>query len=376
MFRIGVVGSPGALIAGGLWIAALALFGSAAAGGTVLPPGTVRVDLDPRPGWVVSGVWSHDGGELLLVDAFRSKILRFSAAGPSSVPHFLGDRDVPLRGSTEISRPSWIQKWGDGYLVEQEDGDFVELSPSLEPRNEVDVLETAVGSGGQVTAIFGWAPLGSSLVTFGDLRNRGSAPEQAFLRIPLRQPAAFEKLHVLHGAERAWTFYLLGYPYIASLGDRVYFIEMSSSPSIFEIGGDEGASGVRALSAFPSGFGAFPALPVSSDLRHVPALFETVERCRMVVGLYGWGGRLFVLARRPGVASDETVWTLTRIDPQKDEVVDTLELPTTASHVTVIPGPKHWAILEKGPVQGFGQQDISTLLLIPSAWFAEASRAP
>jgi hypothetical protein len=128
---------------------------------------------------------------------------------------------------------------------------------------------------------------------------------------------------------------------------------------------------VRPLSAFPEGFEAYPALQISADLRRVPALFETVERCHMAAGLYGWNGRLFVLARRPGAASDETVWSLTRIDPQRDEVVGTLELPTAAAHLTVIPGPRHWAILEKGPVRGFGQQDISTLLLIPNAWFFE-----
>jgi hypothetical protein len=324
-----------------------------------------QVHLDLQPGWTISGVWSHDGQELLLVDALRGEILRFSPRG-----ELLGQIEVPLRGSTEVSRPSNIHLWGDGYLVEQEDGDFVELGSSLEILDEVDLLEKARQPGGAVASVFGWVPLGRSLVTISDVRLADGGWNTGFLRVPLAHPSEFEVLQDLSGEGPAAGFYLLGQPYLAAVGGRAYFLTMSASPSICEVTAEAGEPArLRRLGAFPAAFASRPLLPEQTELSQIPALFEGVERSHMAAGLYGWGDYLFVLTRRPGAVSGKTRWSLTQIDPRRDEIVRTFDLPTTAPHLTVIPGDASWALLEKGHIRGFGQQDISTLLVIPSSYF-------
>jgi hypothetical protein len=98
-------------------------------------------------------------------------------------------------------------------------------------------------------------------------------------------------------------------------------------------------------------------------------MFAEIERSFMVSGIYGWEGRLYLLIRRPRRGVEASTWSLTRIDPETGATSGRIDLPTTAPHVTLIPGPESWAVLEKGRVQGFGQQDIPSLLLIPSSAF-------
>jgi hypothetical protein len=93
---------------------------------------------------------------------------------------------------------------------------------------------------------------------------------------------------------------------------------------------------------------------------------ETIERSKMPVGLYGWEGFLFVLTREPAQGGG-TRWMIHKIDPRKDAVVGSSQIPTRANHLTVVPGPKKWAFLEKGRVQDWGRQRNDRVLFVPAS---------
>jgi hypothetical protein len=77
------------------------------------------------------------------------------------------------------------------------------------------------------------------------------------------------------------------------------------------------------------------------------------------------------MGRRPAPdRSGSTLWTATKIDPRADTVVWTTTIPLAkARHVTVVPGPRQWAFLEKSSARGLFDQDTTGLFLVPSSAF-------
>ena len=47
-------------------------------------------------------------------------------------------------------------------------------------------------------------------------------------------------------------------------------------------------------------------------------------------------------------------------------MIYTAEIPSSANHLTMVPGPNDWAFIEKGEVKGLGQQEIVSMRLISS----------
>lgn len=331
-----------------------------------------RVELKPEPGWSISGVWSEEGDSLLLVDAFRSQVLEYSTSG-----ELLHSHDVPLQGSTMFSRPSQIQPWPGGYIVEQEDAGFVVVDTAFDPRQEVDLLAGSAKSAARAHAIYLWTPLGADrLVALGDAQMADGSWKTGLFLVSLKNPLQLDLLTELED-EDALDVYLVGLDYLASVGDRAYFVEMwKSPPQIVEVRRLEDGSGeTRRLAIFPeaarAGRAPFlrPYLSEASGLNQLPNLYAEIERSFMVSGIYGWEDHLYLLVRRPDAGVVGSRWSLTKVDPEKEAIVGQIELPTTAAHVTLIPGPDFWAVLEKGKVRGFGQQEIPTMLLVPSSRF-------
>ncbi|RMH25195.1 MAG: hypothetical protein D6692_11605, partial [Planctomycetota bacterium] len=88
-------------------------------------------------------------------------------------------------------------------------------------------------------------------------------------------------------------------------------------------------------------------------------------------GLYGWKDYLYVLTREPR-EDGGTRWSLHRIDPRADKLGRTVVLPTRSAHVVLAPGPRYWAVVEKGSVEADGGQTLDGLLLVPSSWIEKA----
>jgi hypothetical protein len=90
---------------------------------------------------------------------------------------------------------------------------------------------------------------------------------------------------------------------------------------------------------------------------------EQIEGSSLPVGLYAWNDRLYVLSRQPGQGGTE--WSLSEIDPGSETMV-TARLATSAPHLTVVPGPRQWAVLEKAAPIRLGNQPMLSLLLVPA----------
>lgn len=327
-----------------------------------------RIWLSPRPTWSISGAWTADGSSLLLVDA-GGEVLEYSTRGALVRRH-----EVPLAGSSH-PRPSWIQPWREGYLVEQEDAGFVIMDSALRATGQVDLLDGNPASDLRTAAVYQWAPIGSGeLIALGDAQLKSGEWKTGLLRVTLENPPRVDVLTELEDGDDDLDVYLVGLPLLAAVEDRAYLVDASGRrSSILEVRpGKDGSAETRRLSV-PVAAGRRPLLrpylsePVSLD--HMSLAFQELERSSMIAGIYGWEDELYLLFHRPnrGGAGKPSVWSLVRFDPDTESLGEWIALPTAAPHITVIPGPESWAVLEKSRVRRLGEQDIASLVLIPSS---------
>lgn len=211
--------------------------------------------------------------------------------------------------------------------------------------------------------MFLWQPAGSDFLAFSDVEAPNEKWSSAFVRFPARDPTSFEVLHSIGLLAPSKVFYQLGSPYIAALGSDGYLISMENPVKIYR--SRKGAQGLESLNAFPSGFEESPELPTLTTKNEFAGLMSQVEQSKMPVGLYAWKSFLYVLTREPN--GQGTRWMIFKIDPRRDEVVGSTLLPTRANHLTVIPGPKKWALIEKGRVEGWDRQRIDHVFFVPSS---------
>jgi hypothetical protein len=118
-----------------------------------------------------------------------------------------------------------------------------------------------------------------------------------------------------------------------------YALRVDEEPFIQRLSG----SGDR-LSVFPDWPGPMPDLPPVSAMAHYPAWWKAVEKSSFPVGLYAEGPHLYVLVRLAATGGPE--WELHAIDPVAESLLHSVRLPTRAAHVSLVPGPKHWALIE------------------------------
>ncbi|HSS48021.1 MAG TPA: hypothetical protein VLX28_03645, partial [Thermoanaerobaculia bacterium] len=108
-----------------------------------------------------------------------------------------------------------------------------------------------------------------------------------------------------------------------------------------------------------------PMLPNLMGWKDFPGIMETVAQSEMPAGLFAWDNALFLLSRR--FEKNERQWFLSKIDPVKEELLWTVRVPSSADHLTVIPGPIEWAFLEKGPVAAHLNQTTHHIRFVNSA---------
>src|SRR5262249_48191768 len=145
---------------------------------------------------------------------------------------------------------------------------------------------------------------------------------------------------------------------LESGSDAYVLLFLGSRMGIYE--SSPGSPALKELRAFPPQLDrSIPVLPSFKTREDFAPLMQAVEGLAMPVGLYGFENFLYVLSRQPA-GSGKTHWSMTKIDPVHDKVVATASIDLAADHVTVVPGKRSWAFIEKGPVKGFGLQDVRT----------------
>jgi hypothetical protein len=325
--------------------------------------GCREVPFSRKPGWTISGGWTADGSQLLVVDPLNDAVWRYSSSGAS-----LGSLSEPLRSTVKNLMPLKGKSHGDDFILEVNDG-FLTLDKSLRPVSMKDALVKSVAGPLSIGGVWQWEPVGADIVGFVDVH--GDRPNSdltdwhsAFVRFPLSNPERFNILQDVRLDSNERGLQRAGSPYIASIGTTAYVLSMDSQMTLFK--NEAGSNELTPLHAFPPGPSRAPTFKPWKTKQDYVELMAAIEKISMPVGLYAQenGKYLYILWRTP--LEKGTQWTLRSIDPNKDQYTGSIELPTRADHLTVVPGPENWAFIEKGPVKAYGVQDVASVLLIPS----------
>jgi hypothetical protein len=125
-----------------------------------------------------------------------------------------------------------------------------------------------------------------------------------------------------------------------------------------------GGGPAEALEGSLGKFAQWPDLSTRAKMQELPVLMREIELASMPMGLFGAGDWLYLLTRSP-LAGGATRWALTRIDPATGEASGSMSIASAANHLMVVPGPDHWALIEKGPVLSFGYQELRQIVMMP-----------
>jgi len=320
-----------------------------------------RVALQETPRWISSVTWIVDSSRLLVVDPHRDALLSYDPQGRSTLL-----RPVQSSGTAKVL-PAMVARTEEGFLLEKVDGHFLGLDGQLRAIRENVPLWKSAAASEHVGSLYQWTVAGDSLVGFGTLTRPDQSFNRGFLRAPLRLDGKAEMLKAFANED----FYLLsGYSYLASLGDEAYFVLMDKRPAIYRAAP---GSGVERLKAFPDEYRIRPDFRTRmTGPKTAPDHYAEVKGFAMPAGLYAQDGLLYLLTRRPD-GPGKTAWWLYQIDPQRDVILGRVQLPTSADHLTVVPGERNWFVFERGPVVANSSvlqrisQKISSMVVIQSS---------
>lgn len=321
-----------------------------------------RIPLPEAPRWTTSGAWAAQGQSLLLADILRAEVRRYDVHG-----RFLGALDTGYARTEGVDDPTLVQGAADGSVwIEHEDGHLFRLNAQLQPERSLD-LTGIKGPQGKILALFWWVPLGSSeLLAFGHIEFGGTVSGAVF-RVPIADPTKFQILEKVATDSPAHRFFLIGQSFLASVQGKPYYMLMEETPYLAR------PDGGRLIPVRVTKDGRQelkrPKLPERITMENTSELFQKLEQTASPAGIYGWKDSLFVLMRTPGERA--TTWSLLKINPSTNRVVWNRVIDTSASHLVVVPGAKHWAFVEKGPVKGPGNQKVSSFLRVPAQVFEE-----
>jgi hypothetical protein len=320
-----------------------------------------EVALTLKPGWVHSGGFTP-GGSLLVVDSLYATIFRYSESGES-----LGSVGEPLKRTLQDLLPVSGKSRGDGFVVEVSDG----LMP-LDKRLRPAVTKRVLSSGGKewnVGGLWQWEPVGKNdVVAFVDLvrgtdRRNLDNWRTGFVRFPLDNPGQVKVLALFDLNDTPNKGYFRsGYSYITSIGETAYMLSLNKGVTLYKNDNDK----LEDISYLLPQSLHRPTLPDWRELSEYVDMMKQIEREPSPVGLFGGRDALYLLYRSPLGQGKGAKWELYNIDPSRKRPTRRVDLPIRANHVTVIPGPKNWAFIEKGPVLDYGSQDNSRVLFIPT----------
>ncbi len=321
--------------------------------------------LSPKPAWLTSGFW--DGGQLVAVDAKYGEFLRLSSDGRSHAHTLLNDT---------IQNPARVSPYDAGIVVELVGDRMVAFDERYIPIRARDVRSASVQTRRHIDKISSWTPVGNGkeIVAFADIQELTGRKgwSNAFVRFPLDNPAHFRPIQDPH-RDPSPIFYRLGYPYLTAVGDTAYILLLDSGVGLYRNRKrSDLLEPVHSLERLALASQLTPMLPSFGQKQDFAAVMRAVERSSMPAGLYAWEGDLYVLWRaRKGGATE---WTLHRVDAESEQLVSSVTLPTLANHLTVVPGSSQWAFIEKGPVRAHRDQDVNSVLFVPSGRIRQIKR--
>lgn len=328
--------------------------------------GCRRVSLEPRPRWVPQIVWSLDHKEVVAVDAVGGRLLRYGLDGRS-----VGAVVRPGRGSLDFNHPGLLLPNDGGYVLrDSRGGKLLWMDRSFEPTRALDPRLEPLGSGFAFVDLTRPVLLDdrNEAVGLTTYQTEDGAWHQAFARVgwtPLRVLEVVERIP--RDSPEKDLISMQHTDLLTRVDSGVWALRYGEPSSLLRLWPEP-----KNLTAFPQGFGTLPRLPENQGFASIPTRSRALERATVPVGLYGRANDLYLLTRRPR-GEGGTLWQLHRIDPEEDVLRYSVELPTTAHEVVLAPGPEWWAILEKKSITAPGEQEIPSMLLVPSSWIEDAA---
>jgi hypothetical protein len=333
-------------------------------------------DLDPKPKWISTVERNPASGELLIADPKNRSLLAYDTKV---------NKMSEVRLSGEIP-PASVTKVQGGFLIKYRDDASI-IGLDKKPIMTVNLRNTKAGGPTGLGSLYSnWITRGSTFVGYGsvvraDLTTQEYNPARGFQLGFVRgtvtaSSGQFRNIELLEPTEDN-NFYSLGFPYFAANDDGIFYVRMAGDQSSI-VRVNENAVGDAArepIRAFPEGFRTIHKLKTENvGPSSTAARYAEIEKSTMVVGLFGQGKFIYALTRRPD--GEKTEWSLFQIDPKNPKTTGEVRLPTTAHHLSVVPGPDYWYLFERGEVKGWGDQRIDTLVRIPRAWIAEPAASP
>ncbi len=321
-----------------------------------------RVALEQSPSFSYSAAWSVDG-RLFVAGPLEGKVFVYDDTG--RYMEFIAN---PGLGPYEFTRPHVVQSFSNGDLVIHESGNHsIWLNNEFQGTRSVRLSAEQFPRLEHVSAV-GRIWNGTHLVSRAYLKLDGE-DKTGFARFSLGESPEFLDLAVAFSEDPMDVearYQRMAGPSTAISDGKIYGLVFGNPSQLYRL-----SPTVQALEVFPAGYEKLTPLPNTPGNALGTALrLKFVQRQSIPVALYGHGAYLYLLTRDPLRTEDgyKTTWRLHQIDPEADELVRSLTLPTQTEHLLLAPGSQQWALIEKGPVNEVAQHEIKSMVLVPTPW--------
>lgn len=355
--------------------------------------------VSESPLWMTSGVFADTTApSLLWVDAARQEVqevtleadsLRAAVAptNPTWMPAFRQRTRTKLR--VDIQGPASIWRTDSGYHLEfKVPAEMLHVDGGVQRLGAHSLTASAAQKGNSVLAVFNLSPMAGGYLAFGDIVEAGppDPPNSAFFYFePSGRLDIFETIPATRVSRNQYTRNYL--PFLAAIdndredsmaGDKQqqtgYVLLLEERPQLATV--KPGWPGLERLPDFPKDFQTRPSLEREPALRgqriweQETKWFRTLEQADLAAGLYARDNSLFLLGKK--MEDQKPGWWLVKLNPATGGAVFKRRIPTDAAHLTVIPGDRYWAFVEKGRVKsitnGAPFTRIKSLVLVPATW--------
>ncbi len=324
------------------------------------------------------GAWI-DNERFVVTDLHQSRLLVYDTSkGLEQIVHGWDTEDVNL----SYRWPMDIRPWGRGFVLvdlpSRPPARLLELDGKLRPvrvawHGDNERIDGGL-EGTEVTNVFELAVLGDSLFLQAERPTSESLPGRVYVELGTRHGSGRDdrvlaELAAWPGFEGERDSPGMVLSHLAAVGrgaGSVFALRYSNAPFIQELAGEG-----RSLNAFPKLPAPLPTLPQASSSDR-SANNAAIEASSYPAGLYADEDSLYVLIR--DATAQRPAWDLHRIDPEQDEVVGKLRLPTNAVHVNLLPGRRFWVLEESG--SGVDTFRTPTRLLLLSSAAIRAGEVP
>jgi tetratricopeptide (TPR) repeat protein len=330
-----------------------------------------EAELMPPPAWINDGAWLGSAS-FVVVDVLRNALLRYGIDGRlrSATENFAGN-------GTQKRLPKRVRTSAAGLLVLELGANhtLVWLDQDGEPVRETELVNRQ-GQEGKLAGVLDWTIVGEdTILVVGNILHSDGTWVSALIRTSFASKS-FEVVKKWSAEDPSGVYYRLGQPYLATLGEKAYFLEIGEMLTLYEVSATAKVSSLRRIASVPGGITRIAKQGLARFQTPTGAadLYSLIEGLDVPAGLYAEDGLLFLLRRPDSVNSGDHSWRLEEIEPRLGALRRTITLPVSAHHLTVIPGAAQWALIQRGIVERIGKQSISSAVFIPPPSSTEGSR--